>query len=192
MLRIQGRVLIGCVAFAVLSGGTQAATEMVPFDVQVPLVLKALSYDRSLKSRVAENVRIAVLSPASSSRDVLQDLNASLNSLPSRSLDGLPVAFKEIARNEEGSLERALRSGRWAAVYVMPGFTPQELAQIRRTCEAAHVLLVGADADDIERGTAFAIGARDGKPVIVVNLPATRACGSDFDLALLRLARVIQ
>ena len=185
-------MLSACLAVAALCNGTQAATEIVPFDVQVPLVLKALSYDRSLKSRVADNVRIAVLTPAGGTRDVVQDLNASLNSLPSRSLDGLPVTFKEIARGEEGSLDRALRAGRWAAVYVMPGFTPQELAQIRRTCEAAHVLLVGADPDDIERGTAFAIAARDGKPVIVVNLPATRACGSDFDLALLRLARVIQ
>jgi hypothetical protein len=166
-----------------------AAAEVVPFDVQLPLVLKALSYDRTLKTRVNENVRIAVLVPKGGG-DVMQDLNATLSALPSRNLDGLPIAFKEIAGSDDA--DRILRSGRWAAAYAMPGFSPQELAQIRRTCEAAHILLVGADAGDIDRGTAFAIAARDGRPVIIVNLPATRACGSDFDLALLRLARVIQ
>ena len=66
------------------------------------------------------------------------------------------------------------------------------MQQIKRAAQSAHVLLVGSTADDVERGMAFGVGARDGKPIMIVNLPATRACGSDFDLALLRLARVIQ
>jgi hypothetical protein len=167
-------------------------SDVVPFAIQVPLVLKALTYDRSLKSRVGGEVRIAVLSPpGKAARETVDELTASLDGLPARSLDGLPVRFVEVAADEE-SLDRALRGGRWAAAYAMPGFADREMQQLRRVCESAHVLLVGAASGDVERGMAFGVGAQGGKPVMVVNLSVARACGSEFDLALLRLARVIQ
>jgi hypothetical protein len=171
-----------------------ASATTVPFDVQVPLVLKALTYDRSLKSRVGEKVRIAVLSPPGRGRQAIESLMTSLTGLPDGTIGGVPVTFREIAApsNAVESLEQALRVGRWAAVYAMPGFTAEELNGIRQLCESHRVLLVGAAGDDVERGTAFGIAVRDGKPLMVVNLAITRACGSEFDLALLRLARVIQ
>src|SRR5256885_14532088 len=83
-----------------------AGSDVVPFAVQVPLVLKALTYDRSLKTRVGGEVRIAVLSPpGKAAREAVEALNASLGGLPARSLDGLPVRFVEVAADEE-SLER--------------------------------------------------------------------------------------
>ena len=39
---------------------------------------------------------------------------------------------------------------------------------------------------------AFGVDSHDGKPQLVVNLSSTRAFGSEFDLALIRLSRVIQ
>lgn len=168
------------------------AVDVVPFAIQVPLVLKALTYDRSLKSRVTDQVRIAVLSPPGKVREAIDELNASLASLPARSLDGRPVQFVEVAAGDEESLDRALRTGHWAAAYAMPGFGAREMDQIKRAAQSARVLLVAAASEDVSRGMAFGVGERDGKPVMVVNLTVTKACGSEFDLALLRLAQVIQ
>jgi hypothetical protein len=172
--------------------GASAVAVVVPYDVQIPLVLKALTYDRNLKTRVVDHVRIALLAPPGGNRDAVEELFASLDALPARSIDGLPVSFKEIAWTDEESFDRALRGARWAAVYALPGFSTEQLAQIRRTGQARRVLLVGAAEADVERGMAFGVGASAGRPLIVVNLSSTRACGSEFDLALLRLARVIQ
>jgi hypothetical protein len=191
MTRLCRRIGVS-ILIAGIGSHVAAAVDFVPFSIQVPLVLKALTYDRSLKSRVTDYVRIAVLSPPGKAREAIDELNASLDKLPARSLDGLPVQFVEVAVVDEDSLDRALRTGRWAAAYAMPGFADREMQQIKRASQSAHVLLVGSTADDVERGMAFGVGARDGKPIMIVNLPATRACGSDFDLALLRLARVIQ
>jgi hypothetical protein len=186
-----------CVSVALLvvvtaSSVSVAGVGFVPFDVQIPLVLKALTYDRRLKSRVSDTVRIAVVSPPGKSREAIEEFQASLEKLPARSINGMPVTFKEIARGDEPSLDRELRDGRWAAVYAMPGFGAEDLAKIRKAGESARVLLVAAAAEDVERGLAFGVGAEGGKPQIVVNLPSTLACGSDFDLALLRLGKVIQ
>jgi hypothetical protein len=165
----------------------------VPFDVQVPLVLKALTYDRNLKTRAigAEQVRIAII-VAKGGKDSAADLNASLGRLSGRTVNGLAVVFTEIEAGDDQTLETKLGEGQWAAAYVMPGLAPADLARVRRLCEARHVLSVAAIVDDLEHGLAFGIGAADGHPQIVINLPASKACGSDFDLALLQLSKVLR
>jgi uncharacterized protein DUF4154 len=177
---------------ALLAASVAAAEVAVPFDVQVPLMLKALTYDRALKARVGDQVRIAVLHPAQGEPGAAESLASSLRNLPERTLNGMPVTFRHFTVRTEAVVAQALREGRWAAVYVMPGFSSEELGQIRRACETQHVLAMAADAGEVERGLAFGVDSREGKPQLVVNLSNTRAFGSDFDLALLRLSRVIQ
>jgi len=178
--------LVGCMSLAALPS---SAAAMVPFDVQVPLVLKALTYDRSLKGRVTDQVRIGVLVPPRG-RGTADELMAALGAMPDRTLNGLPVTFRELG--DDSGLDQALRNGHWAAIYVMPGFKSDEIAQILKVAAARQVLAVAAQVEDVERGIAFGVGAHAGKPELVVNLPSVKACGSEFDLALLRVARVIQ
>lgn len=187
------RVKASVVAVAVLLAAVPraAAASPVPFEVQVPLLLKALTYDRSLKARVGEQVRIAVALPPKGGREAADGLRNALEGLPDRTVNGLPVSFREVS-GEEGALQDTLRSGRWAAVYVMPGFSGAELEGVKRVCASRQVLAAAAQVDDVERGMAFGVGAQAGRPQLVVNLGGMKAFGSDFDLALLQLARVIQ
>jgi hypothetical protein len=168
------------------------AGAVVPFDVQLPLVLKALTYDRNLKSRAGDQVRIAIVMPSKGSRAAVDQLLSSLDSIPGRTLNGLPVSFKEIVADTDEALEQGLRDGNWAAAYVMPGFSHADLLKVRHICETRRVLAVAASVDDLEHGLAFGIGAQGSKPQIVINLRASKACGSDFDLALLQLSKVMQ
>jgi hypothetical protein len=167
------------------------AAAIVPFDVQVPLVLKALTYDRNLKARASDQVRIAIIVPPRASRSATDDLLASVARMPGRTVNGLSVVFKELS-GDEAALDQALRDGHWSVAYVMPGFSHAELARVRRICELHRVLSVAAAIDDLEHGLAFGIGAEGSRPQIVVNLPVSKACGSDFDLALLQLSKVLR
>jgi len=169
------------------------ASAVIPFDVQVPLVLKALTYDRNLKSRAGgDQVRIAIIVPAKGNHAAVEELMTSLNNIPGRTLNGMPVVFKEVVADDDGAVEQGLRDGTWAAAYVMPGFSRAEIAKLRKICETRRVLAVAASVEDLEHGLAFGIGAQGSKPQIVINLPASKACGSDFDLALLQLSKVMQ
>jgi hypothetical protein len=168
-----------------------AAAATVPYDVQVPLLLKALTYDRSLKTRAGDAVRIAIVMPAKSGRGAVDDLQAAVQGLPDRTVNGLPVSFREVTAEGGADLEQALQGGRWAAAIIMPGFGPGQIGEFRRVCASRQVLAVAAEVGDVERGLAFGVGAQGGKPQIVVNLPTVKACGSDFDLALLRLSKVL-
>ncbi len=182
------RVALLTVALAVAaSAGAGGAT--APFDIQVPLLLKALTYDRNLKTRAGDQVRIAIVVPAKASRAPAEELLAAVKALPDRTVSGMPVTFEEVTSD---ALDQTLRERRWAAAYVMPGFGREEIAQIKRVCESRQVLAVATSPDEVDRGLAFGVGAQGGKPQIVVNLPSSKASGTEFDLALLRLARVIQ
>lgn len=176
-------------AVLLLTVSAQAAA-VVPFEVQVPLVLKALTYDRNLKARTGAEVRIAVIVPPKGSR-AADELTSSVKSVTSRTINNLPVVFKDIVVDSDAALEEGLRDGTWAAAYVMPGFGRADLAKIRRLCELRRVLAIAAAVDDVENGLAFGIGAQGSKPQIVINLPVSKACGSDFDLALLQLSKVL-
>ena len=189
-------VLVRTRHFAILSvlvalPAAAGSSVPVPFDVQVPLVLKALTYDRNLKSRAGDHVRIAVLVPKGA-RAAAERLSTALDGLPDRTVNGLPVSFREVPVSGIAALETALRDTRWVAVYVLPGFTHEELREVRRVCEVRQILPVAAVADEVEHGMAFAIGAEAGKPQIVVNIAGSKACGSEFELALLRVSRVVQ
>jgi hypothetical protein len=189
---MRPEVLMAAPLSLVLAAAGAAAAPKVPFDVQVPLVLKALTYDRNLKTRSGEQVRIAIVTSAKAGREVTEEFLSSVSLLPDRTVNGLPVTFREVTVSDEGGLDQALRSGRWAAAYVLPGFRADELAQVGRICASRQILAVAAEVDDVERSMSFGVGAAEGKPQIVVNLANARASGTDFDLALLRLARVIQ
>jgi hypothetical protein len=189
---VSAKRLLPTIAFASLAALPLSAGAMVPFDVQVPLVLKALSYDRTLKARVGNAVRIAVLAPPKHGHGPSEDLMEAVANLPDRTLAGLPVTFRDITANDEASLDQALQADRWAAVYVMPGFREDQIAQIRKVTAARQVLAVAAQAEDVERGIAFGVGSNGGRPQFVVNLQSIKACGSEFDLALVRLSRVVQ
>jgi hypothetical protein len=167
------------------------AAAVVPFDVQIPLVLKALTYDRSLKARAGDQVRVAILLPKGG-RAAADELSASLANIQGRTVNGMPVVFREVAIDDDASLDLVLRDGGWAVAYVMPGFSRADLTRIRKACELKRVLAVGAAVADVENGLAFGIGAQGSKPQIVINVAVSKACGSDFDLALIQLARVVQ
>jgi hypothetical protein len=178
------------VALLLTAGVVRAEGVVVPFDVQVPLLLKALTYDRNLKTRAGDQARIAVVVPPKG-RSVTSELQASLDKLPGRTVNGLTVVFKELIAADENALDEGLRGGQWAAVFVLPGFSHAELVKVRRVCEAHRVLPVAASIDDLEQ-LAFGIGVDGNRPQLVVNLPASKACGSDFDLALLQLSKVLR
>jgi hypothetical protein len=185
------KAVVGAVILSLAGLAEAAAKVTVPFDVQVPLVLKALTYDRNLKSRVSEQVRIAVL-VQKEGKGAAAELKSAFERISARTVAGMSVVFTEIEVGEDMAFESRLSEGQWAAVYVMPGFAQADLAKVRRVCEARRVLPVASVVDDLDHGLAFGIRAFAGRPQIVVNLPASKACGSDFDLALLELSKVVR
>jgi hypothetical protein len=77
-----------------------------------------------------------------------------------------------------------------AALYVAPGLG-DAIATISGVTQQRKLLTFTGNADFV---VALAVGFAiyDGKPTILVNIPASRAEGADLDPALLRVAKIVK
>jgi hypothetical protein len=185
------------VALLVLAGTmsqrAHAADDMVPADRQVLILSRALAYDANLKTRAGDRVTIAVLAKPGdpASQATAAALVNAWKALAAIKLHGLPVTGVALDFVGGASLQQQIASQGIDAVYVTAGLDA-DLTAITAVTRQRQVISLAARRDQITRGLSLGVFAVDGKPTIVVNLPASRTEGAAFASDLLRLAVVIK
>jgi hypothetical protein len=179
-------------ALAALLLGAGTAEVVVPVELQVPLLLKVLDFDRSLRERPGEAVIILVAfqSGFPVSRDLRERLDSSRGSAGSASIQGKPVRWVFLDVTGAAALEREVRGQDAAVVYLAP-MRSIDLGALTAAAAAGGALSVTGDLDYVSEGVAVAFGTRGGRPSILINLKAARAAGADFGAQLLQLAEII-
>ena len=184
--------LAALLAFMGFSG--RARADELSATQQSLLFLRVLAYDRNLKARADGTVSVAVIyrSGKAESEQAREALLGALEEISKKvSVAGLPIRVTAVEFTSPGAVEGKLRSMHASAVYVCPGLADatSALAQVTRK----HSILSGTAVESAVRsGLSVGVVAREGKPGILINLPAARAEGADLDAALLRLAEVIK
>ncbi len=170
-----------------------AAEEVpVPADLQVSLILKILTYDRVLKDRCPESVEIGILyiegnKESESNRD--QVLKVFQNLGNNRTISQLPFNFKTVKWESEDKLMEAITKQKINLLYVMPG-QADNLGKIKAISQKQKILTVSGVPSYAKSGLSVALGVENQKPQIIINLPASKAEGVDFDSKLLRISTV--
>ncbi len=188
------RLLGGLLALLCLTGSSHAAD--LSASQQSLLFLRVLAYDRNLKTRASDGVlSVAVIYRAGrpESEQAREALLGALGEISSKkvSVAGLPIRAVPIEFTSASAIDSKLRAAKVSAVYVCPGLGDATgvLAAITRKYS---ILSGTATEAAVRSGLSVGVVAREGKPGILINLPAARAEGADFDAALLRLAEVIR
>lgn len=179
----------------VLSWSQQSPEETqagVPEELQVPIFLKILTYDRSLEKRIEDTIRIGVLyfpdSPRSRKNKDAFIQNLELNK--DKTINGVPFSFTEIRFVTKERLDDVASKGRINVLYVTSGGSNLHKS-ISRMTRAKKILTLTGRADYVADGISVGLAVREERPEIVVNLRSARAEGSDFSAGLLRLCKVI-
>ncbi|UCB52410.1 MAG: YfiR family protein [Candidatus Zixiibacteriota bacterium] len=164
----------------------------VPEELQVPIFLKILTYDRSLEKRVEDTIRIGVLyfpdTPRSrKNKDAFVE-NLELNK--NKTVNGVPFSFTEIRFVTKERLDQVTGEGRINVLYVTSGGSNLRKS-ISKITQAKKILTITGRADYVTRGISIGLAVKEERPEIVVNLRSARAEGSDLSASLLRLCRVI-
>ena len=124
-----------------LTGRVGAEDVVVPISLQMELMLKVATYDKNLRQRAGDAVRVAVLLEVDNPDSVRSGAQA-LKALSAVSeLEGLPLERTSTSYSDGPALARTIRESRVSLLYVTPGFGEEELAAIAR---ARH----SAEADD--------------------------------------------
>ena len=168
-----------------------SAQEMdVPVRMQVPILLKVISFDRHLHTRAPREVVVGVLMQGGYRASVVaRDEAVEVLTAPATSVDGLPVRVV-IFDLDRQDIREVFTNRPLTHLYVTPlrAIDIRELAAHART---ARVTTMTGVTEQLSGGLSLGVGLRDGRPKILVNVGASRAEGADLSAELLKLAELI-
>jgi hypothetical protein len=167
-----------------IASPTAAQEVVVPVEIQVPLLLKILAFDRHLAD-AAEPLVVGV---------VFQRRNRASAAI-GREVRGLlaaaarPIRVIAIDLDETRDLRGTLLREGVRVVYIAP-LQAVSVSTVTEATRGERVVSVTGVPHYVEQGLAVGIDLSDSRPRIVINLAASRAEGADFSAELLKLARL--
>jgi hypothetical protein len=178
---------------ALLASATPARAQDVPPERQVLILGRALAYDDDIKNRAGDDVTIAVLAKTGnpSSETMGANMLKAFRGIGGVKVQGLGLKFTQLGFTNGPTLQANLASQNVDVLYVCAGLEADLPAVIEAT-RKRRIVSIGSRLEHVERGLALGVFQVDGRPTIVVNLPASKAEGSAFSSDLLRLAKVLK
>jgi hypothetical protein len=190
---LRWRLALGVLVLYGWTAATVAAAQdmSVPIEVQVPLLLKILTFDRTLAASAPDSLVVGVVfqghyrTSAGVADDVCRILAAAgRNPNATRVLRVVTIDLYE-----SGPLGATLLREGVQALYVTPLRAVATSAVAAATREQRVLSLTGVTRY-VEEGLAVGVDATGERPQIVINLGASKAEGAAFAGQLLKLARL--
>lgn len=165
----------------------------VPVNVQFPLFLKILTFDRNLKERVGDEIVIAIFYQGKFKRslNVRDQLVKVTDESPIKEIEDIPIRYVSIDISEKTDLAKALSKNKVDILYITP-LRALRIKTITNVSRAKKIMTLASVPDYVESGLSVGIGIKGEKPLIIINLPAAKAEGVNFDSELLKLAKVVK
>ncbi len=165
----------------------------VPLNIQYPILLKALTFDRSLRSRVGAEIVIGVVyqSGFRLSLDAKDELTDFVGGFGVQSIDSLPIRIVPIDLSESRDVGEALAQADENLLYVLP-LRAVRLDRICAFARAKKILTLTGVPEYVSEGLSIGIDVKGRRPSLLINITASRDEGADLDSQLLNLARIVR
>ncbi len=163
----------------------------VPTSVQVPILIKILNFDRSLRSHDGDTITIAILYESTVKySDAIAD--EFLEASQSKSFDSLHYYLNVITvdLSTDHDPEALLKRYRPHVIYLTP-MRNIDLPSLLALCRKNSILSTTGVIEYVNAGVSVGIGRKRSHPEIIINLTQAKAEGAEFSSRLLKLARII-
>lgn len=165
------------------------AQEMpVPVEVQVPLLLKLLHFERQLQSRAADDTLVIGIIYQQRFRTSFEVKDGFVAAVGAAAGEG-PLRCVPLDLDRQKDLPGALAASQARILYLCP-LRAADLKGIIRIAREHRVLTLTGVPEYLGAGVAVGIDSKGQKPLILVSLPAAKAAGADFSSRLLSLKMV--
>jgi hypothetical protein len=183
---------LAALAVLLLQAPAPAEEMALAADLQIPLLLKVLTYDRNLEQKAGAELAIGIVhDPADrDSAKATDEVGSTLFKFQGKTVKKLPLKYYTIEYTSAADLEKFVKAKGISVLYVAPG-SGKSLSAVLKVSDDLGLTTVTGVTDYVRRGVAVGIGVTQDKPQILINLAAARAEGSDFDASLLRIATVL-
>jgi hypothetical protein len=177
----------------VLTGGV-AVADPLPAKNQALLLLRILAYDHKLGDRV-DNKKVTIYvvhkSGATDSEEPANEMVGVLREIAkSTKLAGNVIQVVKIAYSDK-TFDSDVARVKAAALYVSPSLG-DSVGAISAVTAKRKLLTFTGSAEYVSGGVSIGFSNDGGKPVISVNIPASKNEGADLDVALLRVAKIVK
>ncbi len=165
----------------------------ISLDVQVPMLVKVLTFDRKLSFRTGTELKVGIVYQSSypESREV-KDRAVQLfgDKEKDYALGGFSCNTMPIDVDGKTDIGTVIADNQVDMLFVAPlkGVDVRELARISNQ---ERILSTTSVPDYVQDGIGVGIGRLGGRPRVLINLASARAAGADFSAGLLRMATVI-
>ena len=178
--------------FLLFSGHCAAQSIAAPVEMHLPLLTKVIEYDRTFRGKITSVVKIGVIYQKSwRPSSAVFDEVLSVTSRTAFMVCGFPVEIVPIDVGGDASVHELLGKHSIDILYVAP-VRGVSLEDITSASEEQHFRTITGVPQYVEHGIAIGVDLRNDRPLIVINLPAAKACGADLSAQVLRLARVVE
>jgi hypothetical protein len=163
-------------------------------EVKRALILaRALAYDTRLAARAGHQVVLAIVyrkgDPASEAQ--ASEVSRAFRQLEGLQIAGLPFRSIAIAYTGPSGLEALIDRDETDALLLCEGLAA-EIPIVRQVGRSRKVITAGNSEEQVRAGLSLAVVSESNRLHLMVNLGESRQQGSQFDTALLRIARVIK
>lgn len=167
------------------------AQEPSEIKAAVPVLLKVLTYDVNFDARgVGDFVVLVACEPGQAARrDALVE---TLKSVDVGRVKARPVKYVGAEFKDEASLQAEVDRTRASALLATPGMTDRYVTNLWDVAQDNQLYAVALTVAMVERALPVGVVMTSGKPQIIINVKAAKSVGANFELSVLKLARVIQ
>jgi hypothetical protein len=176
------------------SAGARAAEPMpLQPDLQVPLILKILTYDRHFETKAGRDLSIGIVYAPYDPDSVktANDVAETLYRYSGKTVKRLPVRYFLLEYTNAEGLDRSVQQRSISVIYIAPG-NGKNLDGILGVSKTRSATTATGVPDYVRRGVSVGLGVAQDRPQILINLPSSRREGSEFDASLLRISTVLK
>ena len=187
-------LLVAVLSCGVITPSAFADNGEVPVDLQIKLILTALTYDKNLETRANGELNIGILYfPESSQSKQEADLFAKTlegfkdKKISGRSFNGILLAYAD-----NGELSKKITEQKIDVIYIAQG-EKELIERVLKVTQSEKILSCCGKAEYVSScGVTMAVGLKDQKPKLYLNLNSAKTEGADFSAKFLRVAEIVE
>lgn len=165
----------------------------VPLELQAKLFLTALTYDKNLEKRADAllNIGIVYFTDAPQSKQEAENFSNTLKEFKDKKISGRRFKTVLLAYNGNGDLKKKLVEEGIDVVFIARG-EKQQVEKLLKLTQSEKILSCTSKAEYVATcGVTIAVGLKDNKPKIYLNLSSAKREGADFSAKFLRIAEIV-
>ena len=192
---IPGYIIISLaiITFGIVPSQVSADNGEVPLDLQAKLLLTALTYDKNMEKKANGQLDIGILYFPWIEQSKKQAVNFSktLKTFKDKKIWGRTFHVFLFTYDGDAGLKERIEENHIDVLFIAGG-KKDMVKEVVRVTQLKQILSATSKADQVTScGVTLAVGLKENKPKIYLNLSSAKAEGSDFSARFLRIAEIV-